>query len=57
MAAARLAALAAALLMRWADGTHSIRDGNHRCIGGRLRGDATILAHVIDETWPQACSY
>lgn len=42
------------LLMRWADGSYSVRDGNHRCIGGRLRGDATILAHIIDEGWSMA---
>lgn len=40
------------LLMRWADGSYSIRDGNHRCVGGRLRGDRTILAHVITVDYP-----
>ena len=35
------------VLFGWPDGTYTIYDGNHRCIGGRLRGDTHIRAHVI----------
>lgn len=36
------------LLLAEPDGTYTVRDGNHRCIGGRLRGDTHINAYVID---------
>lgn len=35
------------VLLEHSDGTYRIRDGNHRCIGARLRGDAHVKAHVI----------
>lgn len=30
------------------DGTHTIRDGNHRCLAAMLRGDPDIHAHVVN---------
>lgn len=35
------------VLIRRADGTYTIRDGNHRCLAAKLRGDIYITAHVV----------
>lgn len=29
------------------DGNYTVRDGNHRCIAAKLRGDILIEAHVV----------
>lgn len=35
------------VLIERPDGTFTVRDGNHRCIAGILRGDVTVKAHVV----------
>lgn len=35
------------VVIRRADSTYTVRDGNHRCCAAILRGDQTITCHVV----------